>query len=85
MGCGCAKNRSSNLQSKSNNCSKTLNTLRSLHVRIINLLNKNNEEILQQTELQLKNWIRNISSYCPSENELEIVSSFIASKETENM
>lgn len=90
MGCGC--NGSSGISIQSNNvnvyrtntsskCPELREVIRDLDLRVINLLNVENKPILQETNKQLRMWMRNLGSYCPTEEELEIIRDFINKEE----
>ena len=82
MGCGCGGGQST-VQNKVtlSKCPELHETLRSLDLRVINLLNQENTPILQETNKQLRMWMRNLNSYCPNEEEIEVVRSFIETNE----
>ena len=44
-------------------------------------MNVENTKILQETNSQLRMWMRNLNSYCPTEEEIEIVREFINKEE----
>ena len=44
-------------------------------------MNIENTKILQETNSQLRMWMRNLNSYCPTEEEIEIVREFINKEE----
>ena len=90
MGCGCGGSGGIGNQLKTNSVSKRVTlskcpelreVLRDLDLRVINLLNLENKPILQETNKQLRMWMRNLNSYCPTEEELEIIREFINKEE----
>lgn len=90
MGCGCGGSGGIGIQSNSttvsrgvtlSKCPELREILRALDLRVINLLNIENKPILQETNKQLRMWMRNLGSYCPSEEELEIIREFINKEE----
>ena len=90
MGCGCGGGSGSvinntNSVSKKNvslsKCPELQEVLRSIDLRVINLLNVENKPILQETNRQLRMWMRNLSSYCPSQDEIDIVNEFVNKEE----
>lgn len=83
MGCGCGGQSTVQKKVTLSKCPELYEVLRSLDLRVINLLNQNLEPILKETNKQLRMWMRNLHSYCPNEEELEIVRSFVESKELE--
>lgn len=95
MGCGCGGGSGVTVNTSNttivrragvslSKCPELREVLRSLDLRVINLLNINNKPILQETNRQLRMWMRNLSNYCPTEEELEIIREFINKEEISN-
>ena len=82
MGCGCNKNNNV-LVNRTNlsKCPELYEVLRQLDLKVINLMNIENTKILQETNSQLRMWMRILNSYCPTEEEIEIVREFINKEE----
>lgn len=84
--CGCNKN-SNTLNAVQRNtvglskCPELHEVLRSLDLRVINLLNKESNSLLMETNRQLRLWMRNLNKYCPSEEEIETVRLFLENSE----
>lgn len=82
MGCGCNKNNSVQINRTAlSKCPELYEILRQLDLKVINLMNIENTKILQETNSQLRMWMRNLNSYCPTEEEIEIVREFINKEE----
>lgn len=83
MGCGCGAGvrRTTRISSFTPKCPEKYEYIRQLDLRVINLLNKKNDELLKQTNTQLRRWMRGLDKYCPSDEELETVESYIKSVE----
>lgn len=82
MGCGCNKNNNIPVsRTNLSRCPELYEVLRQLDLKVINLMNVENTKILQETNSQLRMWMRNLNSYCPTEEEIEIVREFINKEE----
>lgn len=82
MGCGCNKNNNIPVsRTNLSRCPELYEVLRQLDLKVINLMNVENTKILQETNSQLRMWMRNLNSYCPTEEEVEIVREFINKEE----
>lgn len=82
MGCGCNKNNNIPVsRTNLSRCPELYEVLRQLDLKVINLMNVENTKILQETNSQLRMWMRNLNSYCPTEEEIEIVRAFINKEE----
>jgi len=84
--CGCTGNVSNNQdvvnrKTSLSKCPELYETLRSIDLRVINLLNINNSDILRETNRQLRIWMRNLNKYCPSQEEIEILEQFVNNEE----
>lgn len=94
MGCGCGGGSGATVNTSNtttfrkgvtlSKCPELREVLRALDLRVINLLNIENKPILQETNNQLRMWMRNLNSYCPTEEELEIIREFINKEEISN-
>lgn len=89
MGCGCGGGSGSVISNTStskknvtlSNCPELQEVLRAIDLRVINLLNIENKPILQETNRQLRMWMRNLNSYCPSQDEIDTVNEFVNKEE----
>lgn len=85
MGCGCGNSVSSTVSRTSgvtlSKCPELYEVLRSLDLRVINLMNVENDNILMETNRQLRLWMRNLNKYCPTEEEISTVRQFVENKE----
>lgn len=82
MGCGCNKNNAiQTSRTTLSQCPELYEVLRQLDLKVINLMNVENTKILQETNSQLRMWMRNLNSYCPTQEEIDIVREFINKEE----
>ena len=81
--CSCNSTSSSNVSTRRavGECPELYEVLRGLDLRVLNLLTVEPSDILLDTNRQLRFWMRNLRSYCPTEEDVSTVESFIETEE----
>lgn len=92
--CGClSSNKSSSSSSsktrvaitssnESTSCEDKYIELLNLDLKVVEILRKHKDELLKETSVKLREWIRNLKRECPDENELQVITEFIENEYT---